>query len=131
MSTSGGVQPVITDTGGDIVGVVATSGNQANATATATLPGSAGKTTFITGFDITAAGATTGLVVLITVTGILTPLSYVFAVPAGALLGATPFQAYFPAPIPASTPNAGIVVALPALGLGNTNAVVTAYGYQA
>jgi len=113
--------------------VTGASGNVANAIATATLAASGGtKTTYITGFTITAAGATAAAVVTATVTGTITgTLSYTFTIPAGATLGATPLCVMFPVPVPASAANTAIAVALPALGTGNTNATVTATGFQA
>lgn len=115
----------------DAVPITASSGNVANGSAVATLAASAGKTTYITGFQITASGATIGLVVNPTVVGTVTgTLTYAYAAMAGALIINTPLIVSFPLPIPASTINTAIVVTLPALGLGNTNATVVAHGYQ-
>lgn len=111
--------------------VGAASGNVANANAVATITGVAGKTTFLTGFSATAAGATAGVVVNLTITGLaLGTMTFAFAAPAGVLVGATPLAVTFVgAPLP-STPGANVVVTLPALGAGNTNAAVTATGFQ-
>src|SRR5262249_31577165 len=57
------VQPSVT-------AVANSSGNVAAATATATLPAAAGKTTWIEGFDVTAAGATAASIVQMTITGL-------------------------------------------------------------
>lgn len=128
-----------TDTSGyQIVGHVApgtsvtgSSGNVANASAVATLPGAASKTTWITGFQCTAAGATAAAVVNATVTGAISgTMTYTFAYPAGATAGATPLQVTFPTPVAASAANTAIVVTLPAGGAGNTNAACTAQGFQ-
>lgn len=111
--------------------VDAASGNVANASAAATLAGVSAKTTYITGFEITAAGATVGAVVVVTVVGVITTtLSYIFTAPTGATVGAQPLIVEFPVPIPASAVNTAIVVTLPALGAGNTNAAVVAHGFQ-
>lgn len=111
--------------------VANSSGNVANAAATATLPGVAGKITQLAGFQITAAGATAAAVVVATVTGLAAgTLSYVFTAPAGVAVGATPLVVNFDPPLPASAPNTPIVVTLPALGAGNTNAAVSANGFQ-
>lgn len=111
--------------------ITASSGNVANGAAVATLVGVAGKTTYITGFQITAAGATAALVVTVTVVGTVTgTMSYTFTFPAGAAVGATPLAITFPAPVPASAVNTAIVVTLPAGGAGNTNATVSAQGFQ-
>lgn len=113
------------------VAQTAASGNVSNASAAATLATAVGKTTYITGFTVTAAGATAGSVVSVTVTGVITgTLTYTFAVPTGATLAAQPLTVNFSKPIPASATNTTIVVTCPALGAGNTNASVVAQGYQ-
>ena len=111
--------------------ITADSGNQANATATATLAATAGKTTYLTQFSITATGATAASVVTGTITGLVTgTLHFTFAAPAGVAVAATPLIVSLPWAIPASATNTTIAVALPALGSGNTNATVNAYGFQ-
>jgi hypothetical protein len=116
---------------GGAVALTAASGNVAAATATATLAGAAGKTTYITGFTVSGAGATAGLPVSVTVTGIVTgTLTYTYAAATGALVANTPLIIQFPMPIPASAPNTAIVVSCPTLGAGATNNTVNAYGFQ-
>lgn len=107
------------------------SGNRANATATATLTGAASKTTYITGFEVTAAGATAAAVVNVTVTGLYgsSTLTYVFTFPAGAAVAATPLIVQFPRAIPSNSTNTNIVVTVPAGGAGNAYTAVTAHGY--
>lgn len=113
------------------VPVNASSGNVANSAAVATMPADAVKTNYISGFEITAAGATVGIVVVVTVAGIIGgTLSFVFVVPAGALLGAAPLQVVFSMPIPAAAINTAIVVTCPALGIGNTNAAANVHGFK-
>lgn len=115
----------------DIVPVRGASGNVANAIAAATLAAAVGKTTYITGFTVTGAGATAGLPVLVTVTGTLGGThTHVYAAVAGALLANTPLIVRFTMPIPASDVNTAIVVTVPALGTGNTHSTVVATGYQ-
>lgn len=110
----------------------ASSGNVANATATATLAGAIGKSTFCSGFEITAAGATAASVVVATLTGILGGTqSYIFTVPAGVTTGAVPLIAHFDPPLSSSAANTSIAISLPALGAGNTNAAVCIHGYTA
>jgi hypothetical protein len=110
--------------------ITAASGNVANASAVATLAGVAAKTTYLTGFEITAAGATAAAVVSVTVTGLAGgTATYTFAAPAGATLIAQPLLIEFVPPLQSSAVNTAIVVTLPALGLGNTNATVNAHGY--
>lgn len=123
--------PVELATPGANAPLVAGSGNVADGAAVATLPGVAGKTTYITGFDITAAGATAAAVVLAAVAGLLAGAqSFVYAAPAGATVQGPTLSIRFPAPLPASAVNTAITVTLPALGAGNTNAAVVAYGFQ-
>lgn len=111
--------------------VDSSSGNVANAAAVATLAGVAGKTTFITGFEVTASGSTAALVVLVTVAGILGGTkTYVFTFPAGAAVAAQPLLVEFARPIPASAQNQAITVTVPPGGAGNLNAAVTAHGFQ-
>lgn len=130
MSTSGGVTNVSTSTLGAVTELDANSGIVAAAAAVATLPAAAGKTTFIDGFEVTAAGSTAALAVTVTVGGPAVPLTYVFVFPAGAGVGAAPLVVEFPRPIPASAPNTAITVTCPSGGAGNTAASVVAHGYQ-
>lgn len=111
--------------------ISASSGNVAAATATATLAAVAGKTTYITGFTVSATGATSGLAVNVTVTGPVTgTLTYTFAAPAGVLVAAQPLSVQFCPPLPASGQNVAIAISMPTLGSGNTNASISATGYQ-
>lgn len=111
--------------------VTSSSVNQANAAAVATLAAATGKTTYITGFEVTGTGATAGLPVTVTVTGVLGgTLNYTYAAAVGALVGNTPLVIGFPIPLPSSAVNTAIVVTVPALGVGNTNSTAVAHGYQ-
>lgn len=110
---------------------VTASATGAASAATATLPGVAGKTTYITGFQVTGGGATAGSIVVVTVTGILGgTMSYDVAPPTGAAVGMQPLIVTFPIPIPASAVNTPIAVVVPSLGAGNTNSAVAAQGFQ-
>lgn len=131
MSTSGGVTWIDQQAAGDVTALEAYSGSVANAVAAATLPGVAGRTTYITGFEVTASGATAALAVTVTVTGPGSTMGYTFVFPAGAAAQATPLIVAFPRAIPANGQNTAITVSLPAGGAGNTNATVVAHGYQA
>src|SRR5450755_2616266 len=111
--------------------ITASSANVAAAVAAATLAAVAGKTTYITGFAITGSGATTGLPVSVTVTGVITgTLTYTYTAVAGVLVANTPLVIHFSSPIPASATNTTIVVSCPTLGSGNTNNTTNAYGFQ-
>jgi hypothetical protein len=115
----------------DATPVIASSGNVAAAVATATLTSAATKTAYITGFSVTGSGATAGLPVSVTVTGILGgTLTYTYVAATGALLANEPLLIAFPTPLPASAVNTNIVVSCPSLGVGNTNNTVVAYGYR-
>lgn len=110
--------------------LIAGSGNVANAAAAATLTGTATTTVYLSGFEMTGGGATAGLVVTCTVTGLLGGTrSYTFSFAAGALLPDSPLQVAYVPPLPASAVNTAIVVSCPAGGVGNTNATMVAHGY--
>lgn len=107
------------------------SGNVAAAAAVATLPGVASKTTYITGFTITGAGATAAGVIAVTVTGLAAgTLTFIMAIPAGVTAPVEPLVVTFPTPLPASAVNTAIVVTAPSFGAGNTNAAATAVGFN-
>lgn len=112
--------------------IVASSGNVANASAAASIPAAASKLNYVTGFEITAGGATAAALVVATLAGLIGSVtaSYIFGAPAGATAIATPLVVEFAEPIPASAVNTAITLTLPALGAGNTNAAVTIHGFQ-
>jgi hypothetical protein len=110
---------------------VASSGNVAAAAATATLAAVAARTNYITGFQITASGATAALTVNATVTGLKGgTLTYTFVFPAGVDVPATPLNVAFPEPMPANAANLAISVSLPASGAGGTHAAVNVQGFD-
>lgn len=107
------------------------SGNVANGSAAASLGAVAAKTNYITGFQVTASGATTALPVSVTVTGLISgTATYTFVFPAGVLVGATPLIVPFNRPVAASGTNTAITVTLPASGAGGTNAAVDVQGFD-
>jgi len=114
--------------------VSSSSGNVANAAAVATIAAVAGKTSYLSGLSIMAFGATgaTGIIT-VTIAGLLGGSRLLFvSVPAGATVPVSPFPLIekFDPPLQASAPNTAITVTLPALGAGNTNAMVNAEGFQ-
>lgn len=116
---------------GGAVPVSCATGNVAATTATCTMPATTGKTTYVTGFDITASGATLGLAVTCTLTNTNSgTLSYTFVVTAGALLADNPLIRAFAPPLKATASNTAPVVSCPSLGTGNTNMTINAYGYE-
>lgn len=112
------------------VALIAGSGTIGNNTASATLTGTATTTVYITGFEVTGAGATAGLAVAVTVSGLLggsRVYTYAFAV--GALIANMPLIVPYNPPLPASAINTAITVSCPASGIGGTNNTVVAHGY--
>jgi hypothetical protein len=105
-----------------------------NAQVVATLAATAGKTNYLEGFTISGTGPTTAIAIEVVIAGLASAMKMEFAVIAGVLLAAFPAPGYidirFPQPLPASGVNVAISVTVPAFGSGNTNAAVTAYGYQ-
>lgn len=111
--------------------LTASSGNTANAAAVATLPATAGRTNYICGFALNSSGSTGAAVVSPTVVGVVTgTMTFAYSTVAGATLANASLVVNFGACVPASAPNTAIVVTLPALGAGNTNATANAWGYQ-
>ena len=98
---------------------------------TASLPAVSGKFTYITGFQVTGAGATAASVVTVTVTGTVNgTMSYNVVAPAGVTTSITQLVVSFPVPVPSSAVNTAVVVNVPSLGAGNTNSAVAAQGFQ-
>ena len=91
----------------------------------------AGKTNYVTGFEVTGGGATAASLVTATLTGLAAgTFSYVIAVPAGATLGVAPLVVEFNPPLPASAVNTAITLNLPSLGAGNTAASAVIHGFN-
>ena len=108
----------------------ASSGNVANAAATATLAAVAGRTAKLLGLMVTGSGATAAATVTCTITGLNGGvLAFTYGVPAGAGVPATPFTLPILAPIPASGQNVAIVASCPAMGAGSTRLTISIIGY--
>lgn len=113
------------------VQITASSGNVAAGVAAASLAAATGKVTYICGFSITSSGSTGAAVVNPTVSGIVTgTMTFTYSSVAGATLANPSLIVPFRDCISASAPNTAIVVSMPSLGAGNTNATVSAWGYQ-
>jgi hypothetical protein len=96
----------------------------------ATLPGVAGKTTFICGLSMTSGGNTAAVTGLGTVVGTISgTLDFAYVAPAAGTQGRL-VVTFAPVCIPASAMNTSIVVTQPAAGAGTVNAAVSAWGYQ-
>lgn len=105
------------------------SGNAANAIATATVAAQGGKRFYLTTVNITASGATSGLAVAPTITGLVGGTrTFAFVFPAGVLVQSQPLSFSFYPPVP-STINTAVVGTLPASGSGGTNAAINLEGY--
>lgn len=116
--------------GGTATPVTAGSGNVANGAAVATIPAVAGKTAYISGFDIEGAGATAALIVNPTLAGIISGTkTFVYGAVAGAALMNQPLSVRFCPPIPASAVNTAITLTCPALGAGALFNAANAYGF--
>lgn len=111
--------------------IIATASG-ANSTVTASLAGASGKVTYLVGYMIESQGATGASVVTPTVTGLTggTTITRILQVVAGATTKNEVLTQTFNPGIPASAANTAIDVVCPALGSGNTRALVTAWGYQ-
>ena len=98
---------------------------------TATLPGVAGKTTFICGFAMTSGGTTTAIFANATVVGTISgTLNFVYGDVAPTAGQGRLVVGFSPVCIPASAQNTAIVVTQPAGGTGTTAASVSVWGYQ-
>ena len=102
----------------------------AAAVVTATLPAAVGKTTWLSGFWVTGAGATAATTVQGSITGIGTQMFFYVTVPAGVNSNVAELFVEFADPIPASGTNTAIVISVPSFGAGNTSSNVTAHGFQ-
>jgi hypothetical protein len=98
---------------------------------TATLTSTVGQTAWVTGFEVTGAGATGASVIVVTITGGLGgTLSYDLVIPAGVTTSITPLIVEFPQPLPANGTNTNIVCNVPSFGAGNTNSAAVIHGFR-
>lgn len=110
--------------------VTGTSANVAAGAAAASLPAVANKTNYVSGFTVTASGATAGLPVTVTLAGVISgTMNFTFTFPAGVLVGASPLVVNFVHPIPGSGVNTAITVTCPSSGSGGTNSTANIWGY--
>lgn len=106
------------------------SANGAAGAIASTLAAGAAERTYITGFQVTGAGATAASVIEVSITGLADTQLYKMVIPAGATVGVTPLVVTFGRPVPASADNTAIVVNVPSFGAGNTAAAVAAQGFR-
>lgn len=120
--------PVTNRQAGTISG---SSGNVVAAAAVATLAANSEKFAHLHSIQARALGATAGLFTLITITGVEGgTISIPFYFPTGATVEAVPLTVNFTVPLRATAPGQPIVVTLPSGGAGNTNAAISAQGFQ-
>jgi len=113
-----------------LTGISASSGNKANATATATLAAQPGMTAYVTGFQVTACGATAANAVTSSLSGVVGgTLSYAFAYPAGNTVAALNLIVSFYPALAAAAAGQAISISLPPSGSGGTNAAASIQGF--
>jgi hypothetical protein len=109
--------------------VAASSGNVAATVASAAMPAVANKTNYLSTFTVTGAGATAASVVVCSIVGLPTTLTFDVAVPAGAAVGIAPLVVHFPFPVAAAAQNTAVTASCPSFGAGALNAAVSITGY--
>jgi hypothetical protein len=109
----------------------ATSGDNGAQINTATIAKATGKTTYISGFEVWATGATSAAKVDVTVSDGTWTLTYPLNVPAtSTAIQLQPLTIRYNPPLQASATNTDITVTCPSLGTGNTNCCVNATGFR-
>lgn len=109
--------------------VSVSSGNVAASVATASMPAVVGQTNYVSGFIVTAGGATVGADVTVTLAGIAGgTMSFTFTFPLGAAVPAAPLIVQFQTPLAASAANTTITLSVPSGGNGNTNCTANIWG---
>ena len=111
--------------------ITASSANAAAAN-NLTLPGVAGKRTFISGFVVSGGGATGASVIAITVSGVGASgtLNFALPIPAGATAAVQPLNVQFSPPLAANADNQAISLTVPSFGAGNTVDAASAWGFK-
>ena len=110
---------------------VAATASGGNALTTATLPGVAGKTTYLTSLQISGGGATAAALASGSLSGVLGGTqTLIVGVPAGVAVAVQPLVVNFNPPLPASAVNTAIACALSAFGAGNVVEAVSLQGFQ-
>lgn len=110
-------------------GVLSSSSSGGNQVNNSSIAAQAGSLAVCSGFEVTGAGATAGVDIVATLTGVVGgPLSYVISVPTGALTGISALAVEFSPPLVAAAANTAIIINVPAFGAGNTNAASVIHG---
>lgn len=137
LNPAGLLVPLAVDVGGRLVlSPTGTTGLQVDASATGAaaalapaLPAVAGKTNYLTGFEITGGGATAAAAINATITGLAAVLNYGIEVPLGAGLAIAPIVVEFNQPRPASAVATAITLNVPSFGAGNLIASAALHGF--
>jgi hypothetical protein len=109
---------------------VSSSATGAAAALAPALAAVSGRMNYITGFQITGAGATAASIIAVTLTGVIGgTITYYLVIPAGATASITPLVVTFPIPLQASATNIAITLNVPSFGTGNTNAAASLQGF--
>jgi len=109
---------------------VAATANGTNATITATLPAAVGKTTYITGYQVSGGSPTAASLISATLSGVIGGPHPVFFTGQAQPLNTAPLVIAFNPPIPASAVNTAISVAASAFGAGSATQQVSVQGFQ-
>ncbi len=113
---------------------IGTSNVSGNVAISCVLPAVVGAKTYLSGFHVTAGGATAASMINVTVTGLQAgTLAYEVLVPAGT--GNTNssvlnFEVKLPIDLPTNAVNSAVTISVPSPGAGNTNVAVVAYGFS-
>jgi hypothetical protein len=114
----------------DAFPLASSSGTVAAGAATATLTATQDHKVYICGFVMTSTGSTAAAVVAPTVTGTFGGTqTYAYASVAGVTLANQSLVVTYNPCLAASASSTNIVVTLPSLGAGSTNATTNAWGY--
>jgi hypothetical protein len=94
------------------------------------LPAVAGKTTYVTGFQVVGTGANSATTVNATLASLIGSVTFTYsiAVPTPNTAAITMLQVQFLYPIPASAANTAITLSVPSFGTGNTSVTANIYG---
>jgi hypothetical protein len=92
---------------------------------------SAGRTSYLSGVQVTGLGATTGSIVTLGIAGLQGgTLTFYITVPTGATVPIVPLILGFNPALPANGPNTNIFTSLASFGTGNTVANLSTQGFQ-
>jgi hypothetical protein len=109
---------------------VAATATGTNAITAATLPAAAGKTTYITGYQVSGGSPTAATLISITLAGVVGGSEPLFFTGPAQPAPLPPVIVSFNPPLPASAANTAITVTASAFGAGSATEVVSLQGFQ-